>query len=305
MFVFQNQDLKEFCNKSSPKLEVSYVSRYLWSVKRNTALRRKVSKFCEAFWRFIFYFSFVVIGCKVLLFPSPVSWILDTKNHWIDWPFHPLSKMLSFYYHVQLGCYMHQLMWTEVKRSDSIEMILHHFTTILLLVISYLTNFTRIGSSILLVHDIADVFLESGKLFNYAAQNNKNRFGSVCQVICDSFFVMFAVTFFVTRLVIYPRYIIASVLWEAPAFFGVQWSGYWAFAILLLTLQALHIFWFYLIAKMVFKLVATGIEQDERSDVDDVSEEFLEDETDNTNSAKKKDKRNRSDLLCVCCSFYI
>ena len=52
------------------------------------------------------------------------------------------------YYHIELGCYLHQLLWTEVSRSDALEMILHHLITICLLIFSYLTNFTRIGLSI-------------------------------------------------------------------------------------------------------------------------------------------------------------
>ena len=34
-------------------------------------------------------------------------------------------------------------------------------------------------------------------------------------------------------------------------------------------LQVLHVFWFYLIARMIYKLATTGIEKDERSDDED------------------------------------
>jgi ceramide synthetase len=43
-------------------------------------------------------------------------------------------------------------------------MILHHLTTTLLLVFSFVSNHTRVGSSILLLHDSSDVFLESAKV---------------------------------------------------------------------------------------------------------------------------------------------
>ena len=51
-----------------------------------------------------------------------------------------------------------------MSRSDALEMILHHLTTTLLLVFSFVSNHTRVGSSILLLHDSSDVFLESAKV---------------------------------------------------------------------------------------------------------------------------------------------
>lgn len=39
-------------------------------------------------------------------------------------------------------------------------MLIHHIVTILLLGFSYVSSFFRVGAVIVLVHDIADVFLE-------------------------------------------------------------------------------------------------------------------------------------------------
>lgn len=190
-----------------------------------------------------------------------------------------MSLPLEFYYQVELGCYLHQLFWTEVSRSDAVEMILHHVTTILLIILSYLTNFTRVGAVILLLHDSADVFLESAKIFNYTSKAKGNGWA---KHICDLLFVLFSCTFFITRLVIYPKFIISSVVFEAPTYFGTEWVGFWVFAGLLITLQALHIFWFYLIARMVYRLITTGIEKDERSD----DESDIEEDNDDNKSKK-------------------
>ena len=56
---------------------------------------------------------------------------------------------------------------------------------------------------------------------------------------------------------------------ESPSIYGGTWTGYWVFSSLLGTLQVLHIFWFSLILRMIYKLVTTGIDKDERSDDDD------------------------------------
>ena len=184
-----------------------------------------------------------------------------------------MSDAIRLYYQVELGSYLHQLMWTEVSRSDAMEMVLHHLTTILLIGLSYVTNYTRVGVTIMLLHDTADVFLESAKVFNYSSKPKGHEWA---KMVCDVLFAIFALTFFVTRLILYPVFIINSVLFEAPAFFGVNWFGFWLFASLLVILQGLHIFWFYLIARMLYRLVTTGIEKDERSDDDDDVDENQE-----------------------------
>eukprot|EP01038_Epipyxis_sp_PR26KG_P005921 gene5921-8166_t len=238
-------------------------------IRHHRIFKKKITKFTEAMWRFIFYFFMCIIGFKTLVFsPSPVSWIKDTRFNWIEWPLHLPSALMNFYYQIELGCYIHQLMWTEVARSDAAEMILHHFITIILIVLSYLTNFMRIGSSILVIHDFADIFLESGKCFNYMSKVEKYKWaGSVT----DIFFGFFTISFFVTRLVIYPRLVYSYVV-EAPEIMG-SWPGYWIFAVLLISLQCLHIFWFYLICKMIYKLFIVGaVVKDERSDDEDEDE---------------------------------
>ena len=86
-------------------------------------------------------------------------------------------------------------------------------------------------------------------------------------VYCDGLFAAFALTFFVTRLVLYPRYLVYSLLYEAPAILGGTWPGYWVFATLLVVLQLLHVFWFYLIMRMIVGLLSQGnVEKDVRSD---------------------------------------
>jgi len=49
------------------------------------------------------------------------------------------------------------------------------------------------------------------------------------------------------------------------------WPGYWTFAVLLVALQCLHVFWFWLILKMAWRLLSSGesIEKDVRSDDED------------------------------------
>jgi hypothetical protein len=258
------------------------VLAYLRSRRRALAIKKKMVKFVEAFWRAVFYSAFTYLGYQALFQPEPVPWVMDTRQHWADWPQHRVFPAIVFYYHIELGCYFHQLLWTEVNRSDAMEMIAHHFITIFLIVFSYLSGFWRVGSSILLLHDISDIFLETAKVFNYSSKPASRRW--MKDLIVDPIFAVFAISFFITRLVLYPRYILYSVMVEGYDNFqcsqGCGWL--WVYPILLFALQGLHIFWFYLIASMVVKLAMGQMEGDVRSEEDEVIDE---DEVE-----KKKDK---------------
>ena len=274
----QAEDIKIFLALMSKKSSVlkcpkeSDVLQYLWNSRRNESADKKIVKFVEALWRFLFYSYFCIIGFRALFVPTSVGWIVDTKEHWRDWPMQTIDSAVDFYYQVELGAYLHQLMWTEVSRSDSVEMLVHHLATILLIMGSYLTNFTRIGASILLLHDTSDVFLESAKVFVYIS---KSKGGQWACKFCDCLFALFAISFLITRLIVYPRYLVYSLLYEAPEALG-YWPGYPLFAGLLLVLQSLHIFWFYLILRMIPSLLSTGIQKDERSDDEGEIEVYLQ-----------------------------
>lgn len=224
-------------------------------------------KFVEAFWRAAFYGAFTIIGYRTLFVPEMAPWISDSANNFNDWPYHPLLPSILFYYNVELGCYFHQLLWTNRNHSDALEMTIHHFVTIALILASFLTNFYRIGTTILFVHDISDVFLESAKVFNYTSKPPQNRWMKATLV--DGTFAIFAITFFITRLVIYPYFVLGSVFTTGYHAFHFTFFGAYFYPALLFALQALHIFWFYLIARMIYRLMAGEMEDDVRSDEED------------------------------------
>jgi len=266
--------VKAYCQTSGRK--ALDVKKYLWTRRRNSVTKARIVKYVEALWRFIFYSTFCVLGYYVLFVPTTAAWIIDSNEYFEGWPLHPMSAAILLYYQVELGCYMHQLMWTEVSRSDALEMIAHHLITIALIVISYLTNYMRFGVSVLFLHDLADVVLESAKVLNYISKAKEHKWLST---IVDGLFGVFAVTFFVTRLVLFPRYILYVICVDGWAIYGCEWGGCYFFIGFLMALQCLHIFWFYLIMRMVVKMVFVGtIEKDERSDDedDDVADEFTE-----------------------------
>ncbi|KAF6074178.1 ceramide synthase 2 [Phyllostomus discolor] len=97
--------------------------------------------------------------------------------------------------------------------------------------------------------------MQSAKMFNYAGWKNT----------CNNIFIVFAIVFIITRLVILPFWILhCTVVYPLelyPAFFG-----YYFFNSMMGVLQMLHIFWAYLILRMAHKFVTGKQVEDERSD---------------------------------------
>ena len=92
---------------------------------------------------------------------------------------------LSFYF--SLGC----TLLIDNKRKDFNEQIIHHVATVSLLSLSYVCNFTRIGTLVMWCHDVSDIFLESAKLCVYAKP-------TIAKVpVADVLFALFGIIFFV------------------------------------------------------------------------------------------------------------
>lgn len=121
--------------------------------------------------------------------------------------------------------------------------------------------------------------VQSAKMFNYAGWRKT----------CDALFVIFAAVFLITRLVVFPcrlerlhHYTTGNDVFKIQfknvmfnhtnsCFFRVVYTtavdcldvfppfpGYYFFNFLLLVLQALHVFWAWLILRMVYKFVFLG-----------------------------------------------
>ncbi|XP_076134863.1 ceramide synthase 4a isoform X3 [Alosa pseudoharengus] len=203
--------------------------------------------------------------------PSQTPWFWEHRECWQGYPKQLVAEAHYWYYILELSFYWSLLLCVsvDVKRKDFKEQIIHHIATIFLIGFSYCSNYVRVGTLVMLVHDSSDFLLESAKMFNYGGWRKT----------CDVLFVMFAVIFLVTRLVVFPTRIVYTTLVDSLDFFA-PFFGYYFFNALLLVLQALHIFWAWLILRMVYKFVFLGkVERDERSDDEsDVEEEEEEKE---------------------------
>jgi len=227
-----------------------------WFRQRRTQDKpNTLRKFTESGWRFLYYLCVFIYGCQCL-WDKP--WLWNGNVCWYDYPYHHVPTDVWWYYMIELAFYWSLTFsqFVDIRRKDFFQMLIHHVITICLLSFSWACNLTRIGTLVLVIHDIADIPLEGAKMAKYI---NKQR-------LCDALFGFFTLTWFITRLGVYPYKIIYSTLIEAPQIVPM-FPAYYIFNGLLIGLQILHGIWSWMIMKLALQALAAGkLDRDYRSD---------------------------------------
>ena len=194
-----------------------------------------------------------------------------------------ISIQLSFYL---LELFSLLLLKERRGRSDAVVYFFHHIYTVTLLAGCWLNLDQRIGSTVLFLHDVGDIFLPIGKLFTYSEKHTletKSRLTyQIVQACGIIFFVIFIITFAIPRIILFGGLIyygIYELHWIGccgPVINGAcnGCPGQYLTANMVLILGLLwpmHVFWFYLIMRMALK-VLSGAYQDVRSD-DELAED--------------------------------
>jgi hypothetical protein len=247
-------------------MPVEMVESFVSSFKANhaavIAVGKTHRKFTESLFKFLTYGA---LWTYLFICIVNEPWFYDMKLVWENPPFlTPMADQYHWIYIMQDGLYFHFLVFQflDTKRSDFWEMFLHHVCTVYLITFSYLSNKMRIGIWVLFVHDLSDIFMEMAKLTLYMQ----------VKVVPDLIFVLFAISFFVMRLVIFPGRVIRSC-------FVDYWNdsiegGYRAPVYFLCVLVGLHSYWMFLILKMIYKFMFSGqVEKDIRSESELETEE--------------------------------
>lgn len=209
-------------------------------IRNNSNLNQDVrSKFTIAFYKLQYYLLSACIGATFLYNEEWVSHIQSYKSAEYEIP-------LKFraYYIFETCFYINELltMFFEPKKKDLWQMFFHHLTTLLLMKLSYNLSFYRYGVVILLLHDISDPFLEFCKTENYL----KN------QIAADIGFIIFVFVFFISRLIIYPKFFLWNIffIFKSEKFSLTKLIIF----ILLFILQIFHVIWFNFILAVLFRI---------------------------------------------------
>uniref|UniRef100_A0A8C7DXL4 Ceramide synthase 3 n=1 Tax=Naja naja TaxID=35670 RepID=A0A8C7DXL4_NAJNA len=182
------------------------------------------------------------------------SWFYDLWQVWLNYPNHPMLPSQYWYYMLQMSFYWSLLftLGTDTKRKDFMAHVVHHFAALGLMFCSYSANYLRLGTLVMIVHDSADVWLEAAKLFNYAHWDNT----------CSVLFVIFAVMFFITRLILFPCWILRATIYYPVFYTQTLVIAYFVYNGQLLILQGLHLYWAYLVFKILKKFIFVKVRMD-------------------------------------------
>ncbi|ESO99796.1 hypothetical protein LOTGIDRAFT_226091 [Lottia gigantea] len=218
--------------------------------RRNQDRTKTLIKFSESSWRCVFYFVIFWYGVYVL-YDEEFVW--DRAELFRGWPHHHVSDELFWYYAVESAFYLSLVftLFTDVKRKDFNEMIIHHICTLCLLFTSYSSNLIRIGSLVLAVHDVVDSSLE---VSNFS-------------ILIDPVQSLYVIVVMRTLKIVKPVYLFYTPT-RKMGYFDVI-PIYWFINGMLIILQILHIFWSVIIFKVVISTLKSGqLERDARSNSD-------------------------------------
>ncbi|KAF8425203.1 TLC domain-containing protein [Tirmania nivea] len=218
----------------------------------------KIARFMEQTYTAIYYSIFGPYGLYVM-YHTPI-WYFNTRAFWEEYPHRTHTADFKAYYLLQGAFWTQQaivlLLQLEKPRKDFKELVLHHIVTLSLIALSYRFHFTWIGLAVYITHDISDFFLATSKTFNYLGVS-----------FIGPYFVLFTASWIYCRHYINIT-ILISVLtemksvgqweegdldWEAGLFKSplAQWICFG----LLGSLQAVNLFWLYLIYKVARRYV--------------------------------------------------
>ncbi|KAJ7026854.1 longevity assurance proteins LAG1/LAC1 [Mycena alexandri] len=236
----------------------------------------KLERFGEQGYAFVYFLVFGAWGVRIM--SQLPTWWYRTEYFWIDYPHTAMVPELKCYYLLQTAYWVQQflvlVLGLEKPRKDYAELVTHHIVTLFLVSVSYVMNLTFIGSAVYMSMDIPDALLALSKLLNYIQWNTVNNFVFAAFVVSWTYF---------------RHYLNLRILWSvwfqlddnhpSPASLS-PYVRHGAFGALVL-LQLLNLFWYYLIVRIVIKVVTTSKAEDVRSDD--------EDDEENTNAGESRE----------------
>ncbi|XP_061451301.1 ceramide synthase 3 isoform X2 [Rhineura floridana] len=284
-----NSTLETFfkeCTKRPSQTEIRGLAKKCnWTVhlvekwfkrRRNLEIPTLYKKFQEACWRFTFYMTSFVAG---VIFLHDKPWLYDIWQIWVNYPFQSLLVSQYWYYMLEMSFYLSLLLTLgfDTKRKDFKAHMIHHFAALGLMFCSWSANYVRVGTLVMFIHDSADIWLEAAKMFNYAHWENT----------CSVLFVIFSIVFFITRMILLPFWIMRATIYYPVYYTQTVVLAYIIFNGQLLILQGLHLYWGYLVFRILKKFLFVKTVKDERSD-----EEEEDSFSDNDEKCTKNGSKN-------------
>ena len=174
--------------------------------------------------------------------------------------FHEKPPLFNFYYNLSLAYFVCDFIFlfiSEKNQSDFVNMLLHHICTISLIIFSFITNYSNIGSLVIFCHMESDILLHTER---FLLQTDK------------SIFVLTIVgIIFVSNFIYMRQYVFGEMIYVIYKYITWKWgiitTMLWLFLVIL---YIMHVRWSYVLlyktSELVFqkKRIADDIKFDER-----------------------------------------
>ncbi|KAK2767022.1 hypothetical protein FQN54_006339 [Arachnomyces sp. PD_36] len=255
-----------------------------WALYCGLRSRAKIARFMEQVYTAMYFGVFGPFGLYVMS-RTPV-WYFNTTAMFEDFPHKVHEADFKAYYLLEASYWAQQaivlMLQLEKPRKDFKELVGHHIITLSLIALSYRFHFTYIGLAVYITHDISDFFLATSKTLNYL----------------DSVVIAPYFGFFIFVWIYMRHYLNLKILWailttfRTVGPFELNWetqqykcwiSQYITFS-LLSSLQAVNLFWLYLILRIAKNYAFNSDRRDDRSEDEDEDNETTQESLKNEKS---------------------
>lgn len=259
----------------------------------------KTARFMEQMYTAVYFGVFGPFGLYVM--KRSTIWYFNTTAMFEGFPHREHEAVFKAYYLLEASYWAQQaivlMLQLEKPRKDFKELVGHHIITLALIGLSYRFHFTHMGLAVYITHDISDFFLATSKTLNYL----------------DAFITAPYFTMFVGWWIYLRHYLNLKILWavltefRTVGPFELNWetqqykcwiSQYITFS-LLASLQAVNLFWLFLILRILTNYIFTNVTKDERSDDEEEEEEETKVEAKAIATGADQGKENQAPQVLV------
>jgi hypothetical protein len=183
-------------------------------------------------------------------------WFGNVKPCLVGWPNHSVNSAVTIYYSLELAWYAHLLLKPVFKYGlpDGRDMMIHHCASIALLIASCGLNLTRMGVVVLTLFGISNPALHAAKI------TNQLHLGKIRAPA----FSFFALTFFVTRVLLVPPVVLVPALVHSRHWiqYAVEdfHTAYSILNLLLWALYAMQLVWMWAILRVLRQAAENGMD---------------------------------------------
>ena len=224
-------------------------------VRQNETPEDRLHRLGEYVYKLIYdsfcYIILLNLSKDTIFAPPELGGTFDIYSSTLKWPYE-VKASIRIYYMIALGHYFERLSYEAIKNRNSnsfFTMIFHHMVTMMMIFLSYMTGHQMYGITVLLTHDLNDIFLNLSRLLRE----------SVFPQFASFFFIILAGTWLYTRIYIFSKYVLYGLIYNVlnlpPLIHRFLFLHYF-FIPALFALFVLNLFWlFQIIRVFLFRFV--------------------------------------------------